>query len=107
MRMLCAREVRIATAILCAVLAAAAPAVAVQPPEANPLPSESAEMETVGSHERTRVPDPHDPTRAMHPIRVAAYALHPVGVAIDWLLVRPAVWVARQQPFRAIFGYED
>ena len=34
-------------------------------------------------YQRARVHDPHDPTRAMHPVRVAAYALHPVGVAID------------------------
>ena len=54
-----------------------------------------------------QVPDPHDPTRAMHPVRVAAYALHPVGVALDWILVRPSLWVVRHEPFRTIFGYED
>ena len=53
------------------------------------------------------VRDPHDPKRAMHPYRVAAYALHPVGVILDWTLVRPAVWVARREPFRTLFGYQD
>jgi hypothetical protein len=53
-----------------------------------------------------RVSDPHDPQRAMHPYRVAAYAVHPVGVLLDWVLVRPAVWVARREPFRTIFGYD-
>lgn len=98
-------EARIPIAILCAALAFAAPAAAVEPPEADPLPVE--EPAPPQSHERTRVTDPHDPTRAMHPVRVAAYALHPVGVALDWVVVRPAVWVARQEPFRTIFGYED
>jgi hypothetical protein len=27
--------------------------------------------------------------------------------ALDWILVRPAVWVVRREPFRTIFGYED
>lgn len=100
-----AREIWIPIALLCASLAFAIPAAAVEPPEADPLPVEEAAPPA--SHERTRVSDPHDPTRAMHPVRVAAYALHPVGVALDWILVRPAVWVARQEPFRTIFGYED
>jgi hypothetical protein len=43
----------------------------------------------------------------MHPVRVAAYALHPVGVAIDWVVVRPSVWVVRQEPFRTIFGFQE
>lgn len=53
------------------------------------------------------VRDPHDPRQAMHPYRVAAYALHPVGVVLDWTIVRPAVWVARREPFRTLFGFED
>lgn len=53
------------------------------------------------------VRDPHDPKRAMHPVRVAAYVLHPVGVVLDWTIVRPAVWVARREPFRTLFGYQD
>jgi hypothetical protein len=56
---------------------------------------------------RDRVPDPHDPTRSLHPYRIAAYALHPVGVILDWVIVRPAVWVGRQEPFRTLFGYEE
>ena len=46
---------------------------------------------------RTRVADTHDPNRAAHPLRIAAYALHPVGVTLDWVIVRPAVWVAKQR----------
>jgi len=48
----------------------------------------------------------HDARRAAHPARIAAYLLHPVGVALDWLLVRPAHWVVEREPFRTIFGHE-
>ncbi|HSJ95911.1 MAG TPA: hypothetical protein VLC53_02490, partial [Myxococcota bacterium] len=27
--------------------------------------------------------DDHDPKRAAHPVRIVAYALHPVGVLLD------------------------
>jgi len=54
-----------------------------------------------------RIPDDHDPLRAAHPVRVAAYVLHPIGVTLDYVLVRPAVWVVRHEPFRTLFGYQD
>ncbi len=50
--------------------------------------------------------DDHDARRAGHPLRIVAYALHPVGVALDWLIVRPAHWVVEREPFRTIFGHE-
>ena len=50
--------------------------------------------------------DDHDPQRAGHPIRFLAYLVHPVGVALDWLIVRPAHWVVEREPFRTIFGHE-
>lgn len=102
-----ARERRIRITVLCTALAfAAAPtARALNAGDEEPLGID--EVAPVESHERARVGDPHDPSRALHPVRVAAYALHPVGVALDWILVRPAVWIGRQEPFRTIFGYED
>jgi hypothetical protein len=64
--------------------------------------------ETLPSYAGTELPvDDHDPSQAAHPLRIVAYAAHPVGVALDWILVRPAVWVARHEPFKTIFGYED
>lgn len=63
--------------------------------------------EPVATYASTQVPDDHDPSRAAHPLRIVAYGLHPVGVALDWILVRPAVWVVRHEPFRTIFGYDD
>jgi hypothetical protein len=85
-------------------LLAAIPAFAIEPPDEEVALEEAQATEP---YEPAPVADPHDPLRAMHPVRVAAYALHPVGVAIDWVIVRPAVWVARQEPFRTIFGYQD
>jgi hypothetical protein len=49
----------------------------------------------------------HDPEEAGHPLRVVAYVLHPVGVALDWLIMRPAHWVGHHEPFRTLFGHED
>jgi hypothetical protein len=51
--------------------------------------------------------DPHDPEEAGNPVRIAAYLLHPVGVALDWLIFRPAHWLVNREPFRTIFGHED
>ena len=64
--------------------------------------------QTLPSYAGTNLPvDTHDPNAAAHPLHIVAYALHPVGVALDWIVVRPAVWVVRHEPFRTIFGYED
>lgn len=51
--------------------------------------------------------DDHDSRRAAHPARIAAYILHPVGVVLDWLIVRPAHWVVEREPFRTLFGHES
>jgi len=52
----------------------------------------------------------YDPLRAGHPLRVVAYIVHPVGVALDYLIFRPAHWIGSQPVVRTIFGhdiYED
>lgn len=50
--------------------------------------------------------DEYDVRRAGHPLRVVAYVLHPVGVALDWLLFRPAHWVVHQPVLDHVFGHE-
>jgi hypothetical protein len=50
--------------------------------------------------------DEYDARRAGHPLRVAAYILHPIGVALDYLVFRPAHWVGSQPVIRTIFGHE-
>jgi len=49
--------------------------------------------------------DDYDPRRAGHPLRIIAYALHPIGVAFDYLLFRPAHWLGHREPIRTIFGH--
>ena len=77
-------------------------AVALDTPDEEPVPAERVE-----TYASTPVHDDHDPRNAAHPLRIVAYGLHPVGVALDWIVVRPAVWVVRHEPFRTIFGYDD
>ncbi len=50
--------------------------------------------------------DEYDARRAGHPLRVAAYVLHPLGVALDWLIFRPAHWVGSQPVLRTVFGHD-
>jgi len=50
--------------------------------------------------------DEYDARRAGHPLRLAAYLLHPVGVALDWLIFRPAHYVVSQPVLSTIFGHD-
>ena len=50
--------------------------------------------------------DEYDARRAGHPLRVVAYVLHPVGVALDWLIFRPAHFVVSQPVLSTIFGHD-
>lgn len=49
----------------------------------------------------------HDPTMAGHPLRIAAYVLHPIGVVLDYLIFRPAHWIASHEPIQTLVGHED
>lgn len=51
--------------------------------------------------------DDYDEKSSGHPLRIIAYVLHPVGVAIDYLLLRPAHWLGSREPLKTIFGHED
>ena len=46
----------------------------------------------------------YDPRASGHPLRIAAFALHPVGVLLDYMIFRPAWWVGQREPFRTLFG---
>ncbi len=85
-----------------AIALCASGAYALEAPDDEPIPAESSY-----SYASTPVHDDYDPRTSAHPLRIAAYGLHPVGVALDWIVVRPAVWVVRHEPFRTIFGYQD
>ena len=50
--------------------------------------------------------DEYDPQKAGHPLRLIAYVLHPVGVVLDLLIVRPAHWLVSQEGLDEFFGHE-
>jgi hypothetical protein len=50
--------------------------------------------------------DEYDPQRAGHPLRVLAYAAHPVGVVLDLLIFRPAHWIGSLPGLDEFFGHE-
>jgi hypothetical protein len=49
--------------------------------------------------------DAYDDTQA-DPLRLLAYALHPVGVAVEWLFTRPIHFVVSQPQLEEFFGHE-
>ncbi len=49
----------------------------------------------------------HDPERSGHPLRILAYALHPVGYVIDLVVFRPFHWLGHQNGVREVFGHDD
>lgn len=51
--------------------------------------------------------DDYDSENAAHPLRIAGYVLHPVGVILETLLVRPAHWLVSFGPMRKLFGHEE
>lgn len=46
----------------------------------------------------------YDPQRSGHPLRIAAYALHPAGWLLDTLIFHPAWWIGGFEPIRTIVG---
>ena len=51
--------------------------------------------------------DEYDAENAGHPVRIVAYLLYPVGMLIDYVLIRPAHWLVSSEPMKTIFGHED
>ncbi len=51
--------------------------------------------------------DEYDASNSGHPVRLVAYLLHPVGVLIDYVLLRPAHWLVSSEPMKTIFGHEN
>jgi hypothetical protein len=50
--------------------------------------------------------DEYDARRAGHPLRIVAYLVHPFGVALDYLIFRPAHWAGSQPAMALIFGHD-
>jgi len=49
----------------------------------------------------------YDAEESGHPVRIAAYVLHPIGVALDYGIVRPFHWLVSREPWRTIFGHTE
>lgn len=49
----------------------------------------------------------HRSDRAGHPLKIIAVVLHPIGVAIDYAILRPAHWLAEREPVKTLTGHED
>ena len=49
--------------------------------------------------------DGYDDSQA-HPLRIAAYVIHPVGYAVEWLLTRPIHALVSQPELTPIFGHK-
>lgn len=49
----------------------------------------------------------HDPKQSGHPVRIAAYLLHPVGYLLDYLIFRPAHWLVSREVTAPIFGHTE
>lgn len=51
--------------------------------------------------------DQYDSKLAGHPLRIAAYVLHPVGAILEILIVRPAHWLINREPVKTLVGHTD
>jgi len=50
--------------------------------------------------------DGYDDSQA-HPLRIAAYAVHPVGYALEWLVTRPIHAIVSQPELHRVFGHQS
>lgn len=48
----------------------------------------------------------YDSDDSDHPLRYVAYALHPIGVAAEYAVLRPIHWVVSRPKLACIFGHE-
>ncbi|MGH7898775.1 MAG: hypothetical protein ACREQQ_12530 [Candidatus Binatia bacterium] len=48
--------------------------------------------------------DEYDDTQS-HPLRVAAYLLHPVGYGLEWVVFRPFHWLVSRESTEKVFGH--
>jgi hypothetical protein len=51
-----------------------------------------------------RAHDAYDDSQS-HPLRLVAYAVHPAGFALEWLVMRPIHFVVSSPGLERIFGH--
>jgi hypothetical protein len=59
----------------------------------------------VGAHPAAAAPDNYDDTQS-HPLRIAAYLLHPVGFTAEWLIFRPFHYLVSRPSLAPVFGHK-
>jgi len=58
----------------------------------------------IGTPVTARAHDAYDDSES-HPLRLAAYAVHPVGFALEWLFTRPLHFVVSNPGLDRVFGH--
>jgi hypothetical protein len=53
---------------------------------------------------RASAHDAYDDSES-HPLRLAAYAISPIGFALEWLMMRPIHFVVSQPKLERVFGH--
>jgi hypothetical protein len=48
--------------------------------------------------------DAYDDSQS-HPLRLLAYAVNPIGFALEWLVMRPIHFVVSQEELEPVFGH--
>jgi hypothetical protein len=51
--------------------------------------------------------DDHRSDRTGHPLAIIGAVLHPIGVVLDYVIFRPAHWLAHHEPVKTLTGHED
>ncbi|GIW40437.1 MAG: hypothetical protein KatS3mg076_1014 [Candidatus Binatia bacterium] len=67
-------------------------------------PLARADMSRVPNSGTARHADEYDELES-HPLRIAAYLLHPVGFALEWLVARPLHALVSQPGLDKVFGH--
>jgi hypothetical protein len=57
-----------------------------------------------GGATTARAHDAYDDSQS-HPLRLAAYAVYPVGFTLEWLVTRPIHFLVSQPKLEPIFGH--
>ena len=50
------------------------------------------------------VPDEYDDSQS-HPLRIAAYLVHPIGFTAEWLIFRPFHYLVSRPYLEQVFGH--
>src|SRR5215208_4738772 len=67
---------------------------------------EDTSMEAGCTVEPSGYYDGYDDSQA-HPLRILAYAVHPVGFALEWLVTRPIHAIVSQPELHRVFGHQS